>query len=219
MLAACSDEAAAPVKQARDPQVAQALDDPLMTDPDLSSRNEGAAALTVTSDASVPVLPATAEAIAGARAEAEAAVGGAERMTDAPPSRGNVDPLSDDSPRSHVAVLPGGARCTDRLRASAIWAARLPSALAVYPRGATLASAGSDAAGCRVRAVTFSTPVASTDVLAFYWTRLGGARSGVLHRSDGAGHVLIGRIEDAAYDLRLRPDGAGTVVRLATIEG
>ena len=47
LAAACSREEPATPPEQRNPVVAQALDDPLMTDPDLSSRNEGAAAITV----------------------------------------------------------------------------------------------------------------------------------------------------------------------------
>ena len=47
VITACSDEEPAAPPEQRDPAIARALDDPLMTDPDFSSRNEAASAITV----------------------------------------------------------------------------------------------------------------------------------------------------------------------------
>lgn len=216
LLAACGGNPAPDAPPPRDPQVAQALDDPLMTDPDLASRNEAAAALTVESDGSLPILPPVPEAAAAARAEAAALVGGSGKLVSPPAPAGAAVPLRDDSPEAHVAALPGSASCAKELARSAIWAARLPPALPVYPRGATMGAAGSDAGGCKARAVTFTTPVPLGEVLAFYWTRA--ARFAPAHRTSRSEHVVTGEADGLAYDVRVSAGDGHTLVRLATIE-
>jgi hypothetical protein len=216
LLASCGGPPAPDPPAPRDPQVAQALDDPLMTDPDLSSRNEGAAALTVESDGSLPVLPVTPEAVAAARAEAAVLVGGIGRLAAPPAAAGPAKPIADEAPEAHLAALPGGARCEGALERSAIWAARLPRSLPVYPRGATLAAAGSDAAGCKARAITFTTPVPIDEVVAFYWARA--AVLGPVYRRRGAERVVTGATPGLVFDVRAAPKDGGTLVRLATLE-
>ncbi|MGN3975314.1 hypothetical protein [Tsuneonella sp. SYSU-LHT278] len=203
----------------RDPQVAQALDDPLMTDPDLSSRNEAAAALRVESDASLPVLPTTPEAANAARSDAARIVGGADRLVPLGEPQGTGAPLAADAgPRQHLEALGAGARCLDALQASAIWAARMPEPMPIYPRGATLAAAGSDRPGCSARAVVFSTPVPPAEVLAFYAER--GRKAGAAPRYLRAGTELQlrGSSRPLAYDVRVRTEEDRTLVRLATLE-
>lgn len=216
LLAACGGDTAPGPAPSRDPQVAQALDDPLMTDPDLSSRNEGAAALTVDSDGSLPLLPATPEAVAAARAEAAALIGRATGRALPKPDSGPAEPIANGTPEAHLKALPFGAGCATGLAVSAIWAARLPSALPVYPRGATVAAAGSDGPGCKARVVTFTSPVPLDEVIAFYWARA--ARLGPSYRLNGAEHVLTGAARELAFDLRATTQDGETIVRLATLE-
>lgn len=220
-LFACGDR---PVDQAispRDPQVAQALDDPLMTDPDLSTRNEAAAALSVEVDTSVPVLPASAEDMARAKAEAAALVGGTDRLVAPDPPISKGKPLRRNAaPRERVAaLLGGGGACGDAVTGSAVWSARLPAALPIYPRGHTLDAAGSDEAGCRVRTVAYSTPVAPADIMAFYLARaraMGGKGPPLMQA--GADLRLKGNTMALAYDIYAGVEGGRTIVRLSTFE-
>lgn len=217
-LAACSEAAPPAPERARDPQVAQALDDPLMTDPDLSARNEAAAALTVESDFSLPVLPATPEAIARVKAEAAVMAGGTDKLPEVAAASGIEPPIAPGAgPAAHLAALPG-PHCDAAISRSAIWAARMPAALPIYPRGGTIAAAGGDAPGCKLRHVEFATPVPLADVLAFYANRARAAKIAVSHLSGGEDAVLTGGSRSLAFDLRARTEGDMTVVRLATIE-
>jgi hypothetical protein len=219
ITASCSEEAGPPPDQRGDPAVAQALDDPLMTDPDLSARNEGASAITVQTDGALPVLPASPEAIAEARAEAAALVGG-ERLSPLPAPTAKVPALPDGhKPADHLAVLRGKTACRAKLADSAIWAARLPAALPIYPHGATQAATGGAGMGCRVIAVAFTTPIRPSEVLAFYWHRARMGRLAPVHASAGVTQVLQGEGEGTAFDLRVRQDGEETLVELATATG
>ena len=223
MLAACgqsdSSDENGPVT---DPAVAQALNDPIMVDPDLSSRNEGAAAITVDSNNALPVLPPTPAAMAAARAEAAAILGGVSIAV--PTGKGSATSLPDGaSAADHLAIVPGGVMCAGRITSGAIWAARLPPELPVYPRGATMAAFGVDSGACHARVVRYVTPIPPAEVIAFYWTRLTQARYKPERRetTDGV-EVLSGRNGNVAFDLRVR-GGQGrdalTHVELATVFG
>ena len=77
LLAACSggEDAADPNAQ-RDPVAAAALDDPLMTDPDLTGQNRGNAALDGgLPDGAMSAFKRSPEEVAAARADAERLLG------------------------------------------------------------------------------------------------------------------------------------------------
>ncbi len=219
-LAACSEDPAPPAAPPRDPLIEQALNDPLMTDPDLSANNEAAAALTVRVDGPLPVLPATPEEVAAARAEAALLVGGADKLRAPPAASGKVAPLREPhDPSDHLAMLRDKTGCRATLSNSAIWAARLPAAMPVYPRGATQAATGGEGSGCRVMAVVFTTPVPQADVLAFYWHQAKEARLAPRRLQAGGEDVLQGQGAGTAFDLRTRTAGDQTVVELAVVSG
>lgn len=212
----CSGDSAPPAPAPRDPQVAQAYDDPLMADPDLSARNESAAAVRVETDAALPALPATPEAIAAARAEAAALVGGADNQRPLPPPARQIAPVAPDAKLAgHIAALPTPRGCLARLTVTAAWAARMPHALPVYPRGAVGLATGRDEPGCRLRAVAFTTPVPAGEVLAFYARRARSAGMTAAHYTDGAGPVLRGEGAGIVYDIRIAEGRGDTAVRIA----
>jgi len=220
VISSCQDEPAPPTEKPRDPVVAQALGDPLMTDPDLSSRNEGAAAITIRMDGPLPVLPVRPEDLAAARAEAAKLVGGDESLTPVPQARGAVAPLAPGhQPSDHLALLADKTACRAELSESAIWAARLPTALPVYPRGATLAATGGEGSGCRVVAVAFTTPVPRDEVLRFYWARARTAGLAPVHLRARDAAVLQGQGKGTAFDLRVFAKGGVTTIELATVTG
>ncbi|WP_120717519.1 hypothetical protein [Tsuneonella amylolytica] len=220
-LAGCNSEDAPEPARPRDPQVAQALNDPLMTDPDLSARNEGGAALTVDSDFSLPVIPATPEEIARAKVEAQTILGGSTMLVVPSAPVATTDPLPADADApSRLAVLVGNTgACRSTLAKSAIWAARMPAAMPIYPRGHTVDAAGSDDAACRVRTAAFTTPVPRADVMAFYLARtqaIGGKGSPLMRA--GEDWRLRGAAGALAYDVFARPQGDHTLVRLTVAE-
>lgn len=216
-LAGCGEEAQRAAAPPPDPAIARALNDPLMTDPDLSSRNEGAAAITVQLAEPLPVLPPRDDAVATARAEALQLLG-TDVVPPVPPAAGEVAALPvGHTPADHLALLRNRTTCRAKLASSAIWAARLPPTLPIYPRGATQAATGGEGAGCRVLAVVFTTPVPKDEVLAFYWRRAQMAGMAPIHRSAGDGAVLQGQDAATAFDVRLRTRGGATIAELAVV--
>ena len=204
-LAACGpgeDASAPPAEQ--DPAIEQALNDPLMIDPDLASRNEGNAALSGPPDGALPVPDTSPEEIAAARAEALALLGGRGNAPELPEVEAGepIPPAAQLTAGARAGLLPGTSVCIDRLTYTFTWAARMPEAMPIYPRAAARESAGTDAGGCALRSIDFLTPVTVEDVLVFYlgrarqanlsarlveageWTTLEGRGSGLTYRVD-----------------------------------
>ena len=211
-LAACGGGAneTSVVADHADPLMAAALAGPIMVDPDMVDRN-GANQLASFPDAdgSMPRPDAGPEAAAAARAEAVDMVGGSSALRPVP------EPV-DAEPASDAAL----ARCASQARPGFRWAAVMPEAFPVYPRGAVLEAAGSDAPGCQLRAVSFATAVTVDDVLAFYTTRAAAAGYRVAHASAEGENVLAGGGPGGRVQVRVRPgEGGLTEVDLITLAG
>lgn len=211
LLTACAAEQAPAPLVERDPATEQALSDQIMIDPDLANQNEGNAALTVSSDHSLPLPVATDEAIAAARTEAAVLVGGADKLVT--PAAAVPLAVSEGGDlltiEAGAAALPGAARCARLSTRSAAWAAQFPDALPIYPRAATQVAAGTDAEGCSLRAVSFVTPVPLDDVLAFYAARARQGGFALEHAAGGGVHRLSGRRGAAAFRLELATNEDG----------
>jgi hypothetical protein len=179
MLAAC-----APAKQepaaadtaliASDPVIARALNDPLMSDPDLASRNEANAVIGFTDSSALPVLAATSQQAQLAReaARLELLTGGS--IPDLPSAqtgaRGKaLGPMA--SAGDLIAALGAPARCVGRLKQDFTYAANLPIVASIMPRGMVLRAGGADSAACRIRIVRYTTAAAPDDVLQYHYTR------------------------------------------------
>lgn len=221
LLVACNGESNEPANdEAMDPAVEQALNDELMTDPDLAGRNEANAALSGTGNAGIPNIDKSARAIEAARARAAQLVGGVEKLRPAPAARqlsGNEPDTAAMRAAAIAAVKPGGANCADTVEYSAAWAAKLPAAFPVYPRGNTQEAAGTDQGDCALRIVSYLTPVALDDVMSFYSTRARDAGFKVDHAIKAGDNVLSGTKGASAYVVYARrlPEGV-TQVDLVT---
>lgn len=214
LLAACSGEEAAKDKS-RDPVVAAALDDPLMTDPDLTGQNRGNAALDGgLPDGAMPAFKRSPEEVAAAKTEAERLLGRPIPAAPEPASSPAASRLTGATTMQAIAKASGlGGDCAGKLEYSTVWAARLPAALPVYPRGHTLVAGGSDQAGCKLRAVRYVTPVEPGDVVAFYHASTSGAKLPAARSREGDDEVLSGK--GYALFARKRSDGL-TEVDLVT---
>lgn len=215
LLSGCGDGGDKPEPtEERDPAVTGALGDQIMVDPELAGQGEADAALSGQNAAAVEIPPEqrTPEAIAAAKAEAAKLVGGALEKAPAA-SAGGADKLARQAATAaQVAARASGAAgtdCASKVEFSARWAAALPQPLAVYPRGAVQEAAGTDGDGCRLRVVTFHTPVAPGDVMDFYYTRLRKAGFSAEHRSEGTDAVLGGSKAAQSYVIYVRKLDSG----------
>lgn len=216
MVAGCGSDDGQERSANRDPVESQALGDPIMTDPDLDNQNranDGLAARDARSMA-IPEFDRGAEAVAGARADALAQAGGSIRSAPTP-ERGPATALAEAMTAGQfaAAIKGPGSDCPDRIEYSAIWAARLEGPFTVYPRGNVQEAAGTDAGGCRLRAVNFVSPVDRDDIVDWYFTRLDASGFGVRHRLEGADRVLRGGKGRTDYVIlvRRREDGLSEI--------
>jgi hypothetical protein len=210
LMAGCgSDAADAPAGPQPDPAITAALFDPIMVDPGLSGQDRNAEVITAIDSArvAVPVMDRGPEAIAAARREAEKRVGG--KITPAPAPGEGTAHMALTAEQFAAATGVGGAACARAVAYSARWAAMLPDALGVYPRGAVQEAAGTDQPGCGLRVVHFLTPIPPQDIIDFYYARVRKGGYGATHSADGDTLVLTGRRAKSAYAIEAsaRADG------------
>ena len=220
MLAACGGERPEPTAKDIDPAVVAALNDHILTDPDLSRQNEGSAALTGGTNHALPPPNTSPRAIDAAREEARALIGGRDRLRPLPPAK-RLDAEVPLEARITIAARAShagaGERCAGSLERGFIWAARMPDPFPVYPRGATQEAVGSDAEGCGLRAINFRTPVPLEDVLAFYHTRALDAGFSSELAMAGKESVLSGARDGAVFAVYARTGPSGlTEIDLVT---
>lgn len=94
------------------------------------------------------------------------------------------------------------------------WATKLPDAVALYPGAKVSEAAGSDAAGCRRRIVSFTAAVPPAKLLEHYRARVTAAGYSAEHLVENGANVLGGTRGEAAYYLTIRPASGGSAVDL-----
>jgi hypothetical protein len=199
-----------------------ALAGPILVDPDLVGQNRANSAVALpVQDNFLPSVDAGPEAIAAARDEALALVGGPGRMRRAPdPDELRTTPPAKTSRNlTELAAATVGLRafCGQGLRPTAMWAARMPAAFPVYPRGAVQDAAGTDRGDCKLRVIEFVTPVPLDEVIDFYYTRARAAGFSAKHSRGEGEAVLSGLKGDARYDVYVsRLPSGNTAVDLLT---
>jgi hypothetical protein len=192
LTAACSgghvspDDAPETALIASDPVIARALHDPLMSDPDLASRNEANAALGSPDSHALPVLPASSADTSAARAAMRLELLATGPIPDLPPVPAEEDeqeekarpapapikPLGPMAPAADLlAALGLPANCAARIEEDFALAASLPAAAALPPQGMVMQAGGSEAAGCRLRIIRYVSPAPLIDVLHYHYAR------------------------------------------------
>lgn len=218
-LAACGGDEKGKQGAEGDPALTGALGDQIMVDPDLAGQNKGGSALAGGGPASVeiPAEQRSPEAIAAAKADAAKLVGGTIQKAPAASSGSETQ----QGPISLADVAANtGSDCAGKAEYSAAWAAKMPSAFPVYPRGRVAEAAGTDKDGCRLRVVNFVTAVGADDVIDFYFTRAGAAGFDAEQRTEGTDRVLGGSKDTSAYVVYVRKTADGlTEVDLVTNGG
>lgn len=220
LLAGCGQDAAAPAERPLDPAVAGALGDQIMVDPDLVGQNNAnALADFPTGEGGVPALDMGAEAIARAREQALALVGGQSAMRKAPTAREVAGALPADAALTAAAraAAGGDTDCAAKAKYTMAWAAKLPDTFPVYPQGAVQEAAGTDDGGCALRVVNFQTGVPLAEVVDFYFTRAakgGFSAQRIMQDGDDVLSGTKGAASFVVYARRL-PSGA-TEVDLVT---
>lgn len=204
LLAGCSsgDKKASEAPEG-DAAESGALGDQIMVDPELTGQNQANSG--VSAEPGKIELPAELrgpKAISAAIDEASVLVGGVIKTAPKPTDSSGVAPLIENAAtaaRIAQAAKTGNVDCAEKAEYSMNWVKALPEPLGVYPRGAVQEAAGTDSGGCRLRVVSFATPVSPEDVIDFYFTRVSAAGYDAKHSLDGKDHVLGGSKGGAAY--------------------
>lgn len=175
---ACSDPAGEAAVDAaflaQDPVIARALNDPLMSDPDLASRNEANAALGWADSGALPVFTASRETASAAREamRLELLEDGPIPDLPAPRVESHGKPLGPmASAAAMLAAVEAPQRCVAALGEDFAFAASLPPPAAIPRQGMVMQAGGSDIRGCRLRIIRYATPAAPDDVLQYHYAR------------------------------------------------
>jgi hypothetical protein len=196
----------------RDPAMAAALAEPLMTDPDLSQSNARnlVAEPGGPADGSLPSLGFAVNEAALARDEAQALTGGRVRLPGLLPK---------PSPRLAMAAAPALAArarvlvdagaCADRMTRGFAWGAAMGTAMPVYPRAHLIDGAGIRDGACGIVAATFLTPVAPQALMAFYHARAREAGYADAASQAGDAALLEGAKGNQRFAVMLRNAGNG----------
>lgn len=223
-LTGCGKEPDAKPKPADegDAALSGALADQIMVDPDLAGQNQAGGAIAVgTGSGALPPDDNSEASIEAAKSEALAMVGGTGKMKDAPKARivpGNQPPGAELSAASRAAATSrSGANCASKVSYTMVWADRLPEPFPVYPRGNVQEAAGTDADGCALRVVNYTTPVPLNDVMDFYYTRAQAAGYKADRAQQGGDDMLGGSKGSSSYVVYTRKLATGrTEVDLVT---
>ncbi|MEE4316689.1 MAG: hypothetical protein V2I74_06875 [Erythrobacter sp.] len=213
-LAACSgvrEEDGTSDPLATDPLVARALHDPLMSDPDLSARNEANALLGFAADSGLPLIPATPEAAQAAReaGRLELLEQGEIPPLPAPVAASGSIPGAEANAADLLAALDAPEACLPDLSDDFAWAADLPEVAAIMPHGMVMRAAGARRGGCNLRLISYRTPAAAQDVLQYHFTRA--VRAGLrpeYHSGPDSAIVARGR-QGAVLVVVARPSATG----------
>lgn len=216
LLAACSADPAERANTgalAIDPVVARALHDPLMSDPDLSARNDANAVLGLPATGALPVFAATPEAARGARDAARLELLEGGPIPDLPPASetSGGKPLGAlASAADLLAALGAPESCGAQVEQGFVWSADLPPVAAIMPHGMVVQAGGAALAPCRLRIIRYQTPAMPDDVLAYHYARavragLTGTRSAtpeaMIDASNAAGQRLVVHARPAAHGM------------------
>ncbi|UYV14340.1 hypothetical protein [Porphyrobacter sp. ULC335] len=159
---------------ADDPVIARALHDPLMSDPDLASRNEANAAISFVDSNALPVIAASNADAQAAREALRLELLEAGAIPELPPAqeRQGGKPLGPMSSATELLAAVGApATCAARLKEDFALAATLPPVAAIPPLGMVVQAGGADAKDCRLRIIRYNTAAPIVDVLQYHFAR------------------------------------------------
>ena len=221
--ASLGDASDAESGNAADPQLASALQDQIMVDPQLGRQANGDAVRPPGQPYSGGVPSDTVAANTGK-------IDNGQLMKAPAPTQAGKECTQCAAAREAVTLGGLAARqkdartsqCASSLQYSAAWAQRLPRDLPLYPQARVTEAAGSTAGQCQLRVVSFSAPQPMQTMLDWYYTHAVRAGYTSEHQVDGEEHILGGTRDrdDGAYVLFMtaRPDG-GTDIDLVANNG
>ncbi len=208
---------------ATDPQLAGALQDQIMVDPQLGRQANG-------DSIRPPAQPYSGAVPSDAVAANTDPLDTSGLMKAPAPTAAGKDCTQCAAARESVTLGGLAARqknakssqCAASLTYSAAWAQRLPADLPLFPQARVTEAAGTEVGKCALRVVSFSAAQPMQTLLDWYYTRAVKAGYSAEHQLDGKEHILGGTRarDDGAYVLFLtaRADG-GTDIDMVANNG
>lgn len=185
-----------------DPVLTSALEEQIMVDPGLNNMSNRNAVKAPDAPMTAPVPPETTG-------------------PSAPASRPDAPTLGQLAAGQAKSARDKFSGCGLDVDYSMGWANRLPADLPLYPRARVEEAAGSDMPGCKLRAITFTTPAPQRAVIDFYIGQ--SKRVGFASSTEAKGReTLVGgtRSDGAAYYIVVTPaEAGGTIVDLVLNNG
>jgi len=217
MAAACADPADEVANEAAliasDPIIARALHDPLMSDPDLASRNEANAAIGFVDSGALPVITASPDAASKAREALRLDLLERGSIPELPPpahsaSGMEMGPLT--SAADLLAAVGAPAVCERQLIEDFALAAKLRRVAAIPPSAMVMQAGGADGDTCGLRIIRYHTVAPREDVAQYHYTEAlrGGLRvlrytepDDIIAATGEGGEALLVYIRTAANGL------------------
>ncbi len=181
LLSACAgetaDEPADNLNQ--DPQLARALNDPLMVDPDLTWRNESNAVIAFRDGHPLPPFEASDVAAGRAREAARLELLEDGQIPSLPAASSGVGSgaLADLATAGSIVEAVGSRTdCIEDLDGDLRWSTQLPETSSIMPHGMVQQAAGVDEGTCVIRIVRYLTPAGLDDALEYHFVKADRAR-------------------------------------------
>lgn len=213
----CGDETVdAPVDVlTQDPQLARALHDPLMVDPDLAWRTEANAAIALRDGHPLPPFDAREDASNRAREAARLDLLENGQIPTVPgfaSDGGGVSLATIATADEMVKAVGARTDCITQMDASLGWSTRMPPTSSVMPHGMVQQAAGADVGNCVVRVVRYLVPAAIEDVLEYHLTKVDRERFDItLYNAPEVQMVAERRDQKLAVHMRPGPGGMTAV--------
>jgi len=199
----------------QDPLLSQALNDPLMVDPDLAWRNEANAVIAFRDGHPLPLFEASEDFTARARDAARLELLEDGQIPAVPPAssgQGNASLAQLTDAASIIEAVGSRSDCIEDLDDDLMWSTALPPTSSIMPHGMVQQAAGVDQGTCVVRVVRYLTPVGIEDALEYHFVKADRARFR-MERFDAPETQLRGerRDQELAVHVRAGPNGMTAV--------
>lgn len=212
MLTACGGEATDVPSEvlSQDPQLARALNDPLMVDPDLASRSEANALVALRDGHPLPLFEASDDTANNAReaARLELLENGQIPALPQAVSEASAFSLADQTTANAIVeAVDARSDCNDRLEDDLIWSTRMPPTSSLPPHAMVQQAAGVDVGTCVIRVVRYLTPLGVEDALEYHFAKVDRARFDITRFAAPEAQLFAER-RDQALVVAVR-EGAG----------
>ncbi|MEW4468638.1 hypothetical protein AB1K62_12475 [Parasphingorhabdus sp. JC815] len=205
-----------------DPAMREALEGPIMVDPDLTAQSNRNAIRGANGpvDGKVPPDSGQAARIKGKLLSAPKPrkMTAEDECADCAGSRG----ITLGAKAEAQNAKRGKGACDQKLSYDMGWANRMPAAFPVYPKANVKEAAGAQGGGCNIRVVSFYTGSAMKNVVDYYYTQAKRSGYSAEYLLRGSEHVLGGTrgSDDGAYVITLnKRSGGGTLVDIVANNG